>query len=217
MGTVLSVNVGLPREVTWRGQTVTTAIFKDPVEGPVEVRHDNLEGDRQADLSVHGGPSKAVYLYPASHYDPWRRELPEPDLAWGAFGENLTVEDVDEESVCIGDEFRVGSARLVVTEPRMPCAKLALRFDRLDMPKLFLRSQRTGFYLGIVEEGAIEAGDPMELSSEHADRLRVSDVTRLYTTEKANRPLLEKAISVSALPERWRSHFARQLEALGSG
>jgi MOSC domain-containing protein YiiM len=195
---------------------LTTAIFKDPIEGPVEVRRHNLEGDRQADSSVHGGPTKAIYLYPSSHYDEWRRELAQPDLRWGAFGENLTVEGVDEESVCIGDEFRVGSARLVVTEPRMPCAKLGVRFDRLDMPKLFLRSQRTGFYFGIVEEGEVEAGSPLEAASQHADRLRVADVVRLYTTDKTNRSLLERAILVEALPQSWRDHFARRLAELDS-
>ncbi len=211
---IISVNVGLPRAVPWMGETVTTGIFKDPVAGKVAVRRHNLDGDQQADLSVHGGPTKAVYVYPSEHYAFWRDELPEVELGWGHFGENLTPEGLDEESVCIGDEFRVGTAKLVVTEPRMPCFKLGIRFGMADMLKRFLKSQRTGFYFGIVEEGEVQAGDGMELLAKHPDGLPVADVTRLYTTEKRNAALLRKAISVAALPESWRGFFARQLEKL---
>ena len=201
---LVSVNVGLPREESWKGRTVTTAIFKTPVDGPVNLRRHNLDGDEQADLSVHGGPMKAVYVYPLQHYDYWRKELPDTDLPWGSFGENFTVEGVDEESVCIGDEFRIGGARLVVTEPRMPCSKLGTKFRRADMVKMFLTSQRTGFYFGVVEEGPVQAGDELELLCKHQDGLTVADVTRLYTTAKTNTDLLRKAISVSVLPESWR-------------
>lgn len=211
---LVSVNVGLPREVSWKGKTVTTGIFKSPVAGPVALRRHNLDGDRQADLSVHGGPTKAVYVYPTQHYDYWRRALGDRELTWGAFGENFTVEGVDEEAVCIGDEFRVGSARVVVTEPRMPCFKLGIRFGRADMVKRFLKSQRTGFYFGVVEEGLVQAGDHLERVAEHPDALRIGDVTRLYTTEKTNEALLRKATSLEALPESWRGHFERQLERL---
>ncbi len=150
---LISVNVGLPREVTWKGKTVTTGIFKTTVDGPIELRQHNLDGDKQADLSVHGGPTKAVYVYPLQHYEYWRKELPELDYSWGNFGENFTVDGIDEESVYIGDEFRVGGAKVVVTEPRMPCFKLGIRFGRADMVKRFLSSQRTGFYFGVVEGG----------------------------------------------------------------
>ena len=211
---IISVNVGLPRDVPWMGETVTTGIFKDPVAGKVAVRRHNLDGDQQADLSVHGGPTKAVYVYPSEHYAFWRDELPEVELGWGHFGENLTPEGLDEESVCIGDEFRVGTAKLVVTEPRMPCFKLGIRFGMADMLKRFLKSQRTGFYFGIVEEGEVQAGDGMALLAKHPDGLPVADVTRLYTTEKRNAALLRKAISVAALPESWRGFFARQLGKL---
>jgi MOSC domain-containing protein YiiM len=211
---LVSVNVGLPSEIDWNGKTVTTGIFKTAVEGPVELRRHNLEGDRQADLSVHGGPTKAVYVYPMEHYAYWKTELPGHDLPWGSFGENFTVEGVDEGSVCIGDEFRVGSARLVVTEPRMPCFKLGIKFGRADMVKRFLKSQRSGFYFGVVEEGRVQAGDELERLSRHPDDLSVADVTRLYTTEKGNAALLSKAVSVSVLPESWRSYFERQLEKL---
>ena len=209
---IISVNVGLPREVAWKGKTVTTGIFKSPVSGRVPVRRHNLEGDRQADLSVHGGPTKAVYVYPVQHYGYWREELPGVELGWGSFGENLTVEGLEEESVSIGDEFRVGTARVVVTEPRMPCFKLGIRFGRADMVKRFLKSQRSGFYFGIVEEGHLEEGDTLELLAKHPDGLTVSEVTRLYSTDRENAELLRKAIAVTVLPESWRGYFQHQLE-----
>ena len=211
---LVSVNVGLPREVVWQGKTIMTGIFKAPVEGPVELRKLNLDGDKQADLTVHGGPTKAVYVYPSQHYPRWSEELPDVDFPWGAFGENFTVDGLDEESLNIGDEFRVGTARVIVTEPRMPCSKLNARFGRSDMVKRFLKSQRSGFYLGVVEEGQVRKGDTLELVRTHPDGLAVADVTRLYTTEKKNSSLLRKAISVTALPESWRSYFERLLGQL---
>jgi len=159
---VLSVNVGVPREVTWHGRVVRTAIFKEPVSGRVAVRRLNLEGDAQADLTVHGGAAKAVYAYASEHYPAWREELGRPDLPWGAFGENLTLEGLVEEDVAIGDRLRIGTAELVVTQPRLPCFKLALRFERQDIGKLFMASGRSGFYLAVVREGALAAGDPVE-------------------------------------------------------
>ena len=211
---LISVNVGLPKTVKWRDQSVSTGIFKSPVEGPVAIRKHNLDGDKQADLSVHGGPAKAVYVYPTQHYDYWRGELPDVELGWGHFGENLSVDGIDEESIYIGDEFSVGTARLVVTEPRMPCFKLSLRFGRADMPKRFLQSQRSGFYFGVVKEGKVEAGDTLERLSKHPDGLTVADVTSLYTTERGNVGLLKKAISVTALPDSWTGFFEHQLERL---
>lgn len=209
---LVSVNVGQPRDVTWKGKTVTTGIFKTPVAGAVKLRKHNLDGDRQADLSVHGGPTKAGYAYPAEHYAYWRDVLGNGDLSWGAFGENFTVEGLDEETVSVGDEFAVGTARVVVTEPRLPCVN-AIRFGRSDMVKLFLDSRRTGFYLGVVEEGRVEPGDRVDRLTEHPDRLRVAEVTRLYV-DPTNVPLLRKAIAVEALPPKWRSHFAQQLDQL---
>src|SRR5437764_5732122 len=142
---VISINVGLPREVAWRDQIVRTSIFKQPVSGRVQVDRLNIEGDRQSDLTVHGGIAKAVYVYPSEHYEFWRKELPDADLPWGAFGENLTTEGLLEDTVGIGDGLRVGTAEFAVTQPRMPCYKLAIRFDRADMLRRFLRSGRTGF------------------------------------------------------------------------
>ena len=213
-GSLISVNVGLPKTVQWRDQPVTTGIFKSPVEGSVALRKHNLEGDGQADLTVHGGPTKAVYVYCTQHYTYWREELPDVELGWGHFGENFTVDGMDEESICIGDEFSVGTVRLVVTEPRMPCFKLGVRFGRADMPKRFLRSGRSGFYFGVVKEGQVQAGDTVELLSKHPDALRVADVTSLYTTERGNAELLRKAISTTALPDSWSGYFEHQLERL---
>jgi MOSC domain-containing protein YiiM len=211
---VVSVNVGLPKTVQWGDQTVTTGIFKSPVDGPVALREHNLDGDRQADLSVHGGPTKAVYVYSAQHYTYWRQELPDVELGWGHFGENFTVDGMDEESINIGDEFTVGTARVVVTEPRMPCFKLSIRFGRTDIVKRFLQSQRSGFYVGVVEEGQVQAGDALELLSKHPDGLSVADVTSLYTTQKGNVALLKKAIAVTALPDSWTGFFEHQLAKL---
>ena len=211
---LISVNVGLPKTVQWRDQPVTTGIFKSPVEGSIALRKHNLNGDGQADLTVHGGPTKAVYVYCTQHYTYWREELPDVELGWGMFGENFTVDGMDEESIHIGDEFSVGTAQLVVTEPRMPCFKLGVRFGRADMPKRFLQSGRSGFYFGVVEEGQVQAGDTLELLSKDPDGLRVADVTSLYTTERGNAALLRKAISTTALPDSWGGYFEHQLEKL---
>jgi MOSC domain-containing protein YiiM len=213
---LISVNVGLPKTVQWRDQAVSTGIFKSPVEGPVELRRHNLAGDGQADLTVHGGPTKAVYAYPTEHYAYWREELPDVEFEWGHFGENLSVDGMDERSTYIGDEFSVGTARLVVTEPRMPCFKLGVRFGRADMPKRFLQSGRSGFYFGVLEEGTVEAGNTLERISQHPDGLSVAEVTSLYTTERGNVALLKKAIAATALPESWSGYFEHQLERLES-
>jgi len=212
---LLSISVGLPREVEWKGRVVSTAIFKEPVSGPVPLRQGNLDGDKQADLSVHGGPAKEVYAYPSEHYGFWRSQLPEIELSWGVFGENFTTEGLEEESVHIGDVFQLGTARLIVTEPRMPCFKLGIRLGRDDMVERFLRAQRLGFYLGVQEEGRVQAGDPFELVSADPQRLTVADVTRLFTTAKDDVELLTKAVATSALAERHREHFERRLDTVG--
>src|SRR6516165_10285264 len=159
---LLSVNVGMPREVDWHGKVVRTSIFKSPVLGPVRVATLNLEGDKQSDLRVHGGVHKAVYVYPSEHYQFWRNEIPDLDLPWGVFGENFTTEGLLEEAVNIGDRFRVGSAEFVVTQPRMPCYKLGIRFGRPDIIKRFLHSGKSGFYFSVTLEGEVGAGDPIE-------------------------------------------------------
>jgi MOSC domain-containing protein YiiM len=162
---VISVNVGLPREVEWRGKRVRTGIWKEPVAGPVRVGRLNLEGDGQADSRVHGGASKAVYLYPSEHYELWRAELDMPDLGWGGFGENLTTVGLSEEIVRIGDRLRIGTAAFQVTRPRLPCYKLLMRIDRPDIERRFLQTGRTGFYLSVVLEGHIAVGDAIEFEA----------------------------------------------------
>src|SRR6185436_10762163 len=206
------INVGRPRIVRRDGEPVSTAIFKTPVTGRVKLQTLNLEGDRQADLSVHGGPTKAVYVYPVEHYDYWRGELPGMELPWGMFGENFTTRGLNESEINIGDTFQVGTAIVMVTEPRMPCYKLGIRFGRADILKRFLASERTGFYLSVKKEGEVGTGDRIELIEQAEDSVRVSDITRLYGRDKNNRELLVRATQVAALPESWREYFQRRLD-----
>jgi MOSC domain-containing protein YiiM len=211
---LISVNVGLPRVVMSNGDPVSTGIFKMPVAGRVMLRTLNLDGDRQADLSVHGGSSKAVYVYPSEHYDYWKHELPEMKLPWGMFGENFTTTGLFESELNIGDKFRVGSTVVMVTQPRLPCYKLGIRFGRSDIIKRFLGSERTGFYFAVLQEGEVGVGDPIELIEGSKRRVSVSDITRLYTHEKHNVGLLRRAIEVETLPESWKSYFQNRLQKL---
>jgi len=171
----------------------------------------NLEGDEQSDLAVHGGPDKAVYAYPSEHYAFWRAELPDMELPWGSFGENLTTEGVLEPHVMIGDQIQVRSAQFVVTQPRMPCFKLALRFGRDDMVKRFLQSGRTGFYLAVLRDGEVQAGDPLQFTLHHDHGLSVADVAALYARDSDNQTLLRRAVDTPALPEAWREYFRKRL------
>ena len=206
---LVSINAGLPKEVLWDGKTVTTSIWKAPVGGPVRVARLNIAGDRQSDLSVHGGADKAVYVYPSEHYAYWRRELPGVELPWGAFGENFTTEGLSEE-FRIGDRLKIGSAEFAITQPRMPCFKLAIRFGRADIVKRFLKSGRTGFYLSVLREGAVEAGESIELDS-RGESLTVADIVRLYATDSENQEMLAHATRLAELPESWRDYFRKRL------
>jgi MOSC domain-containing protein YiiM len=208
---VLSINVGLPRELEWRGQLVRTSIFKEPVTGPVRIERLNVEGDRQSDLSVHGGADKAVYAYPAEHYPFWRQELPGVDLPWGAFGENLTTTGLEESDLHVGDRLRIGSAELVVTQPRLPCFKLGIRFGRADMVKRFLKSGRTGFYLAVAQEGEAAAGDEISFIASDPAAVTVSDIVSLYASDAENQELLRRASALESLPESWREYFRKRL------
>ncbi|HEY0763075.1 MAG TPA: MOSC domain-containing protein [Pyrinomonadaceae bacterium] len=208
---IISVNVGLPRLVLRNDEPVSTGIFKEPIAGRVMMRKLNLDGDRQSDLSVHGGPEKAVYVYPSEHYDFWKHELPDMDLPWGVFGENLTTTGLFETEVNIGDKFRIGAAEVMVTQPRMPCYKLGIRFGRADIIKRFLVSERSGFYLSVLKEGEVGAGDEFELIEKNAPAVRVVDVTRLYSSERENVDLMRRAIATEALPESWREYFQKRL------
>jgi len=214
---LVSLNTGLPREVTWHHMTVTTGIFKEPVAGRVALRKLNLDGDRQADLTVHGGEFKAVYCYPLVHYDYWKQELPGRDLPLAIFGENFTTDGLLEDSVHLGDRFSIGSAEVVVTQPRLPCYKLGIRFQADDMVKRFLASGRSGFYLAVTREGEVAAGDEIKLLARDPQAVPVSEITRLYIAKEfssADVASLQKALQVAALPESWKEYFRERLEKM---
>lgn len=207
---LICVCVGLPREVIWKGKPVTTGIFKQSVTGRVMLRSLNLDGDRQADLTVHGGAEKAVYAYPMEHYPYWQQEFPHHDLPWGAFGENLTVEGLSETSINIGDRFCIGSAEVMVTQPRFPCFKLNIKFGQDDMVKRFLDSRLSGIYFSVVQEGEIGAGDAIKLVSRDEHNVTVADIVQIYRRE-ADESLIRRAIQVPALAASLRNYFQRQL------
>lgn len=212
---VLSVSCGLPRQVDWHGRTVTTSIYKEPVEDRVPLRTLNLDGDRQSDLTVHGGKDKAVYCYPIEHYDYWREALPGRALPLGVFGENFTIEGLSsEQDVYVGDRFSIGSAELVVTQPRLPCYKLGIRFEFDAMVKRFLDAGRTGFYLTVTREGDVGAGDEITLLGRAAESVPVSEITRLYIAKRFNdddAQQVRRAVSADALPESWKEYFREKL------
>jgi MOSC domain-containing protein YiiM len=208
---IVSLNVGLPRIVESNGEPVTTGIFKEPVQGAVMARTLNLDGDRQADLSVHGGISKAVYGYPVEHYEFWKRELPDMELPYGMFGENFTTEGLQESTLNVGDRFRVGEAELMVTEPRLPCYKLGIKFGRIDILRRFLESRRTGFYFAVLKEGLVKAGDEIELLNRDSNNITIADITRLYAFEKNDIEALRRTVKLEALSESWREYFQKQL------
>jgi len=215
---LVSVNTGMPREVSWHGRMVTTGIFKEPIKGRVALRKLNLDGDRQADLRAHGGEYKAVYCYPLAHYDYWKKELPGQELRMGMFGENFTVDDgwagLPEESVHLGDRFSVGSAEVAVTQPRLPCYKLGVRFGSDDMVKRFLASGRTGFYVMVIREGEVGVGDEMKMMAREANAVAVSEITHLYVVKRygeAEIGVVRRALRVAELPESWKEYFRERL------
>jgi MOSC domain-containing protein YiiM len=210
---VLSVNVGLPREVLWRGKPVTTGIWKEPVAGRVPLRRLNLDGDRQADLRVHGGQDKAVYAYPSEFYELWSRERPELELGPGTFGENLTLEGLLDDDVSVGDRFQIGTAELVVTQPRLPCFKLGLRMGRDEFVTEFLERGLLGFYLAVAREGEVAAGDAIVELQRDPRRFGVTEVARLYTADRDDVETMRLAADHDALPEGWREYFRKRVEA----
>lgn len=216
---LLSLNCGLPREVVWHGHNVTTSIYKDPVDGRVALRTLNLDGDRQSDLSVHGGKDKAVYCYPVAHYEYWKAELPDHPLPMGAFGENFTAEWPLEDSVHIGDRFSVGSAEVVVTQPRLPCYKLGIRFGADNMVKRFLASGRTGYYFAVTRQGEVAAGDEITQISREPESVPVSEITRLYIAKEYDADdirQLQQSLKVNALPQSWKTYLEQRLNRLVS-
>jgi len=214
---LVSLNYGLPREVEWHGRTVTTGIFKEPVGGRVALRRLNLDGDRQADLTVHGGEAKAVYCYPLAHYEYWKAELPGRALSMGMFGENFTTDGLSETSVFLGDKFSVGSAEVVVTQPRLPCYKLGIRFQSDEMVKRFLASGRTGFYVAVTREGDVAPGDEIVSIERDPNSVPVSEVTRLYVTKRFTEEDLDsmkRILRIAALPDNWKNYFEERLQGL---
>lgn len=208
---LVSINIGLPRQLGWNGGNVTSAIYKTPVAGAVRLRQRNLDGDRQGDLSAHGGPRKAAYAFPSENYGYWRERMPGIELSWGAFGENFTTEGLDEETVSIGDRFRIGAAVVQVTQPRIPCYKLGIRLGQDDIVSRFLATAHTGFYLAVLEEGEVRAGDAIELLGADPAGLTVADLTRLYANASSDPGLLRRAAALALLPAKWRMRFEARL------
>ena len=210
MAKVISLNVALPRTVKFRGQAVTTGIFKEPVKGRIKLRRLNLDGDKQADLTVHGGPDKALYAYPAEHYDYWKKRLPNMKLPWGMFGENLTTEELFEDQVNIGDVFRIGSSEVVATQPRMPCYKLGVKFGSMDIVRQFMESKLSGIYFRVLKEGDVGADDEIELISRDDNNVTVKDIVRLVSS-RGDEATIQRAVNIKALPEAWRQEFLAYL------
>lgn len=211
---LISLNVGLPRQVNFRGEVVNTGIFKEPIQHRVKLRTLNIDGDKQADLTVHGGIDKAVYSYAKEHYDFWRKEFNGMSLPWGMFGENFTTEGLLEEFVNIGDVFQIGTATVIATQPRMPCYKLGVKFGRMDIIKRFLASGLTGIYFKVLQEGEVGVGDAIKLVSKDESNVTIKDIVRLFTTDKNDIQSMERAIKVKDLPDGWRFHFIEQLNQL---
>ena len=212
---LLSLNVSPPKTVEYRGKSITTGIFKEPVKGRVMVRELNLEGDGQADLESHGGKYKAVYVYPFEHYADWAVELGRDDFPFGQFGENFTTEGLLEDAIHIGDRFRIGDAMFEVTQPRVSCFKLAMRMDQEDFPKRFLASGRSGFYLRVLVEGDVATGDAIECFETEAERISVQEVYDLMFREKTNLEGAMRALRASALAPGWCAAFEKRLLAAG--
>ncbi len=209
---VLSVNVGLPREVALDNGRLLTSIFKAPVGGRVAVRQHDLDGDQQSDLTVHGGRAKAVYAYPHEHYAFWHEQLPDVGLTPGHFGENLTIEGLREGDVHVGDRLKVGTAELVVTQPRLPCLKLAIRFKRADMLRRFQKSGRSGFYLAVHAEGGVAAGDAIDMLERHPAAVSIAELLHVYFDDGADRDRLREIIAIPALSDAWRDEFQERLD-----
>ena len=216
---IVSLNVGLPREVVWHGQSVTTGIFKSPTTARIRLRKLNLDGDRQADLTVHGGEYKAVYCYPVEHYDYWREKLPGRDLPFGSFGENFTTNGLLESNVHIGDRFTINDAEVVVSQPRLPCYKLGVRFQSDEMVKKFLASRRIGFYLAVTREGDVAAGNEMIPVVQNASKISIADFLRLFLSKsfsENDRASLQELYALPSVPNDWKRYFRERTAEAGA-
>jgi MOSC domain-containing protein YiiM len=217
---IVSLNVGLPREVIWHGQPVTTGIFKSPTSERVRLRTLNLDGDRQADLTVHGGEHKAVYCYPVEHYTYWQKKLPGRDLPLGVFGENFTTKGMLEQDVHLGDRFAINDAEVVVTQPRLPCYKLGIRFQADDMVKKFLASLRIGFYVAVTREGSVASGDEMIPVVQNASRISIADFLRLFLAKSLSdkdRASIQELYALPSVPLDWKQYFHERASEAGAG
>ncbi|MGJ5199598.1 MOSC domain-containing protein [Bradyrhizobium sp. HKCCYLRH1030] len=207
MGRVLSVNVGLPRDIPWQGKTVHTGIWKAPVSGPRKVRRLNIEGDGQGDLAGHGGEHRAVLVYQHESYQYWQTKLGRTDFTFGQFGENLTVDGLPDAEVCIGDRYRIGSALFEVTQPRVTCYRVGIRMNEPDMAALLVKHGRPGFYLRVLKEGDVEAGDEIVLIASGPERMSVSEIDALLYLPGHPREQLQRALRIPALSVGWRRSF----------
>jgi MOSC domain-containing protein YiiM len=212
---LLSVNVSQPTEIAHGRGTVSTGIFKKPVAGRIMLRALNLDGDGQADLANHGGIHRAAYAYSIENYDYWRRELGRADLGFGQFGENFTVRGMVEDDIHIGDVFRVGDALVEVTQPRPPCFKLGIKMGMARFPKLFLASGRVGFYLRVLDEGEVGAGDVFERVESDPERVTVREMSHLLFFDPENLEGAERALRIRALSPGWRGSFEERLTRAG--
>jgi len=204
---LISLNVSLPKTVDYRGYKVSTGIYNNPVEGRLKVKTLNIEGDEQADLSVHGGPDKAIYSYPSEHYPFWKELYPNLSINWGMFGENLTTEGLLEDQANIGDEYQIGTAKFAVTQPRMPCFKLGIKFGTTSVIKKLFASAKCGIYFKVLEEGEVGAGDEIKLVKKDKNNVTIRDIMKTYGDERNHKELLERALKIDALPLGWKSYY----------
>jgi len=207
---VISINTGQPKTVQWKNQTVTTSIFKNPVQGSVNVNQLGIESDTQSDLSVHGGKYKAVYAYPSENYVYWERELPHFSFQWGTFGENLTTLGLTETEVCLGDRYKIGTVELKVVQPRFPCMKIGVRFEDPFMVKRFLDSRLSGFYFQIVKEGTFEEGDSIELLEKVAG-ISIRSFVDIYASKTPDLDKVQAVLEDPHLLDHWKEYFESKL------
>ncbi len=212
-----SISVGLPQEVDWKGKTIKTSIYKHPVDGPRQVSATNIAGDKQSDLNVHGGPTRAVSVYATEYYDFWKERLSANELPFGYFGENLNISGgMFEKEINVGDRFTIGSVEFEALQPRFPCQKLGMKMGDSKWIKEFLNSRKTGFYFGVIKEGIITPGDTVIQTFKSENSISIDDITDLYLINKNNKPLLEKALKVDKLTPSWKDYFKEQLDKLNS-
>ena len=217
MGRLLSINVGLPRDIAWNGRTVHTGIWKDPVRGRCRVARLNLAGDGQGDLAGHGGEQRAVFVYQIESYRHWQEQLHRSDFVFGQFGENFTIEGLPDDAVCIGDRYQIGSALFEVSQPRVTCYRVGIRMNEPRMPALLTSSGRPGFYFRVLREGDVGAGDEIVKEGEATERMTVAEINALLYSPNHARDRLERALRIEALSPGWRASFEALAQSLTTG